>query len=506
MEKGEKWLYVLMLILATFFVEMVLFGGMGIGMVITMIIYFACFASYLKIYDKKLDKLAKALMLPISLCLLCFFLYSNETLRLFNCLFLLGLLIIQALYVFEVGKTKLFGSGWLTESMLLSFHLSLGHIDKPITLMKAHAKDEKKGMFHIVGKVLLGMVIAVPLLCVMIGLLASSDAAFNGVLDYIMLQEWFKFDTLMEKMIMIALVYFPLFSFFYGLAHQKKEILKEEDKEVGSTGIKLDFIIITTVMTMICIVYLVYIFSQLAYFVSAFRGILPSDYTFAEYARRGFFESLPITGINLMLIIILGRLFGQNEGNKGKLIFVKSMTLFIAGFALFIVCCAFSKLAMYMATYGLTLWRVYTTWFLALCVGVIILTVIYYLFAHHMSLIKYLFIFFSIMYLGLNFISVDRLVAKQNIALFEKGVTKDLSACIELSSSSIPALCNAVAEDPKLLELVNENYSFFRYEGEMMTTKELLLRKKKEMTATNWQSWNMADHLAILAIDRLKLE
>ena len=57
-----------------------------------------------------------------------------------------------------------------------------------------------------------------------------------------------------------------------------------------------------TALGAVCAVYLAYLFSQLAYFVGGFSGILPEGFTRAEYARRGFFEMTCLAGVNLALM------------------------------------------------------------------------------------------------------------------------------------------------------------------------------------------------------------
>ncbi len=54
----------------------------------------------------------------------------------------------------------------------------------------------------------------------------------------------------------------------------------------------------------VCLIYAVYLLSQLAYLGGGFAGILPDGYTLAEYARRGFFEMAWLSFINLGLMCL----------------------------------------------------------------------------------------------------------------------------------------------------------------------------------------------------------
>ena len=500
MKKREIGLYFIIAILVVMCIEMIFYGGMGVGFALTALTYLIGFYIYVRLSGFKLSRLGKWLMLPILLSILCFVLFSNTTLGFFNLFFLMGLLMIQAFDVFAVCRMQTFEKGWLLDSIYYAFKLGFGYLDRPVTLMRKSIKEESQDKFKVVGKVLLGLIIAFPVLCILTGLLISSDAAFEGVLTKAFDTFSFSFEDGFVRFVLFIFLYFPLFSFFYGLVASKEEEAAVSSEVGVNSGMRLDFVIMSTIMSLICLVYIVYILSQFVYFISAFQGILPEDYTFSSYARRGFFESLPITGLNLLFILLLGKLLKAHTG--GKALYIKSMIGFITAVALFIVGCAFSKMVMYMTTYGLTLWRVYTSWFLALCTGVIILIVLQ-CFWHKLPLIKSLFIFFTAMYLGLNYANVDQIVARQNVRLYEKGVQDNISACIDLSSSGMVPVIEETLKKPELLEAVSSNYSMIGYYGEELTTKEILAEKMEMIKAKNWQSWNLADYKAAKSYEAL---
>ena len=64
--------------------------------------------------------------------------------------------------------------------------------------------------------------------------------------------------------------------------------------------IGMDGIITLTVLLLFNLVYILFIAVQFKYF---FSGTLEDGFTYAEYARRGFFELLFVTLINLSITI-----------------------------------------------------------------------------------------------------------------------------------------------------------------------------------------------------------
>ncbi len=55
----------------------------------------------------------------------------------------------------------------------------------------------------------------------------------------------------------------------------------------------------------ICLLQTFYLVSQIVYFFSAFPGFLPENYTYAEYARRGFLELCAVSLVNLTVIAVV---------------------------------------------------------------------------------------------------------------------------------------------------------------------------------------------------------
>lgn len=201
-----------------------------------------------------------------------------------------------------------------------------------------------------------------------------------------------------------------------------------------------------TAVTLLSVVYILYIFSQFTYFSSAFGGILPEEYTYAEYARRGFFEMLPLTGLNLGIIALLN-LFTLGKEDKKKALCLKGYTTFILIFNLFIIATALAKMSMYMGIYGLTMRRVFVSWVLILGVVIFILIGIK-IYREQFKLNKYLFISFCILYLGLNYINVDYLIGDYNLKLYQVKQVNTRDSFDDLSLSAFGAYMELATHNP----------------------------------------------------------
>ncbi len=198
------------------------------------------------------------------------------------------------------------------------------------------------------SKILLGVLCAVPVLCCVVPLLSASDFAFEN-----MLQTLFADLGTRAAQVLIAAALVPFtVSFAFSLKKEEKEIraLKE--------GRGLDTAFIAAFLGALGVVYLFYLGSQLAYFFDAFKGILPAGYRFsyAEYARRGFFELCTVAAINLVLLSAAMLFSRKTEGRLPAA--VKAAGTFISIFTLVFIGTALAKMALYIRNYGMTVQRV----------------------------------------------------------------------------------------------------------------------------------------------------
>ncbi len=101
--------------------------------------------------------------------------------------------------------------------------------------------------------------------------------------------------------------------------------------------------------------YITFITSQLPYLFSAFSGVVPPGWeSYAEFARRGFFELCVIAVINLL--VLTGTHLGL-EKTKRQSTVPRVLNTLLAVLTLVLIATAFSKLALYISIFGLTVQR-----------------------------------------------------------------------------------------------------------------------------------------------------
>lgn len=285
------------------------------------------------------------------------------------------------------------------------------------------------------GSVLLGTVIAMPILAIMIPLLIYSDAAFEGLLDLLP-------EVNLTELVVTVIVGGSLACVYYtraaALRHGKAVKAAAEKTRKGLSALTMN-----TVLGAVCLLYGVYLASQLAYFVGGFSGILPAGYSLAQYARRGFFEMAWLCAINLC-VMILGISLAE-----GRPLSTRVLCLGIGLVTEFLVIASGAKMVLYIGAYGMTRLRVLTMVIVAF-LGLTTAVVSVWLFRPKLPYMKAVVIAALIMGCGVLWADVDTVVARYNVESYLSGrmETVDVSHLSALGSGAVPYLDRLAAEAP----------------------------------------------------------
>jgi len=185
--------------------------------------------------------------------------------------------------------------------------------------------------------------------------------------------------------------------------------------------------------------YVVYFISQWRYYVSGFTGVLPEEFSYAEYARQGFFELCSVSVVNLVLII--GISFFIKRGKKESSVILKIITTLFCLCTLILIATAVSKLVMYIDFYGLTQKRIYALW-LMVVIGIVFLVIALGQFLRNLKVVAVSLTVTVLLFSALSVCNVNALCARYNTDRYLSGSLEsfDLEAMEELGDSAIPSL------------------------------------------------------------------
>lgn len=452
--------------------ELFLYGGFGISVLLYIMTYYIFIFLHAKKKNIKINIKENMLFIPIVMTSFCFLLFDNLVLKILNILFLWILIILNTADIYNINSCKKYSLKWFVNIYEVGILYPFANIFKCMNVIKDF-KSMSKEKVNFILKISFGLFIGLFMTIIIVPLLMRSDAAFTGIIENVFMNINFEvFMKILRRLITLFMIFFPMYSFIYGITHYEKEkTLKSDNYNLEI----LDFTIAITVISIICAIYILFCFSQLTYFISAFQGILPKDYTFSEYARRGFFECIPLTIINVAFVILLDLFVKDKRSIKKKKVLNIYMT-FITAFTLFLVISALSKMILYISAYGLTILRIYTAWFLVL-LSVILVCICIKIYSKKFNLLKNVFITFVVMFIGLNYCNVDYVIGRYNANLY---IEKNIDTVSAFSGLSLSAT-------KPLLEIQNYNYN-----AEYMIDKyERRINRNKK-----WQSFNIARYKA----------
>ena len=326
----------------------------------------------------------------------------------------------------------------LRDLCFAAFTLTFGRLPESWwALFRGSGNDVRRKRFN---GVLLGLLCAIPALIVLVPLLMSSDAAFEGLVG--------RLDSeILGRGLSALLLGFcgALLLFTLLFTAERRSPVRE-----GAPFRGLEPVLVATFLGAISAAYVLYLAAQFAYFTDAFRGLLPENYTVAQYARRGFFEMCWIVAINLGLIVLSTRLCRKTGGNLPGA--VKGLALFLCCFSLILVATALSKMFLYMNTLGLTRKRVLTSVFM-LFLALVIAAVGLRLFVKKIPVPQFAVILGGSLLILLSLANVDGIVARYNVGAWRSGKldSLDVATVCDLEDGAVPALTELLDDtDPKI--------------------------------------------------------
>ena len=300
---------------------------------------------------------------------LSFALWQNVGFEVWRALFLFCFAVY---WVIVSTKMTLRGrtSDWLPFDFLtVLLGVSFRHFGSHYRSLAA-LRQNKSRLVAQAGPIILGLAFSLLLLTFVLPLLLTADSGAFGTLVGSMVTAWQSLMMQYAELVIKLILAIPTASYLFGLiagsAHEAKaqdNRLKAAESSLATLRI-MPLPTVLTVMSVLSAVYLAFIFSQTTYFFSAFFGERAiGTMTYAEFARRGFFELVTIAVINLS---VMG--FGNLSSNilRTKSRALQSLNILLSALTILLIATAFSKMMLYVENFGLTMPRLLPLIFMVL--------------------------------------------------------------------------------------------------------------------------------------------
>lgn len=448
LEKRDA-VYICLLTVAAILVSALgIFGGFMIGWTASFTLLFLLGSLYICKKGAKLTPFAVcAAVLAVALSFV-FTVTTGSTIRFFA--FVLSILLALA-WCGTVTKNDTDGDLGILGTMFAPIgRLALPHI--PTTVRSVFAGNGTKR--NTVGKALIGVLAAIPVLLIVVPLLVRADKAFDGLANLV--QE--DLLSLLWKVGVGILIALPTVS--YCVAVQKRPLPRPTPLQIKV----IDTTILVSFLSVLSLCYLAYLFSQLAYFFSAFDGLLPQgyDFTLAAYARRGFFEMCAVAAINAAIIFAV--LLLSRKSNEKPAVAVRILCTFISVFTLIIIAAALSKMILYIGELGMTVLRIGTGTF-AVLLAVMFIAIILRLYIPRVNVLKITLLTAGLLVAVLGIANLNRVVAEYNYTAYKNGKleTIDVYTIREMGCEGVPYLVALTKDDNAQVAYDAEMYTLWQF-------------------------------------------
>jgi hypothetical protein len=340
-------------------------------------------------------------------------------------------------------------------------------------------KDSKK---RILPKVILGILISIPILAIILWLLSSADVVFKNFFINIPILRIFKHFLV----IILVSVYGICFMWSLLKAFSEREKSSGDKYDKIKWKLFLDPVILLTILILINVIYAIFSFIQFKYLFGGSSFILPSSFTYAEYARRGFAELVIVSIINFG-ILIFGITFAKKESAKIVASIRAFLTLLVI-FTFVLLISAFYRMSIYEQAYGFTYLRIFVQVFMIMLFFLFVMNIVY-IWHTELPIIKSYFIISLAVYIIMNFANVDTIIAKNNINRYFKTGQIDMAYLKGLSYDAAPDIqkFSILIKDSGTLKEKQMTLELEKY------FKEINLELKNQKS---WQSYNISRYKA----------
>lgn len=395
---------------------------------------------------------------------------------------------------------------------------SLAKAAKPINgYVRTLSGDKEIGSKEF-RSVLRGIIIALPILIILGSLLYSADSVFRAYLN-----RFIQINVDIDLILLVRILKVIVISYiFIGIFYKFSDTEKTDNPALAQRSRPLGSIESTTIMILVESLFLAFIAIQFFYLFGGKNYVwgLNEYVTYAEYAKSGFYELIQVSIVSFILIYALDG-FGKKETPKEKKTF-KLLSAILVFEIIVILFSAFKRLLLYVDGYGLTLQRFLVFSFM-IWIFLIFLAFLNKIFREYKNTV-FIFSVFALtlaVWLGINVVNPDKLIAKVNIQRFIEGKKLDPYYFSSLSEDAVPSIMEIfklnIDEETKERIATDLDWRYFSggircaridynylisepYAYSECMTDSFGEKLKKFEEEKPWQSFNLSEASALAAI------
>lgn len=435
--------------------------------VILVIAGFFVIANFLK---KQINKDVLLLLVLLIFFSTMVFIRSNGLLMFLNVIASLVLLLVIA-EISSGEKVKNFSIEDYLKIFFLPFKFIHPLFQTLSNLFSLRGAKEDRKVFSQIVK---GVLMAIPVLFVFLFLFSSADLIFQKyVSDLINIDNGLEIIFRFILILIVTIAYIGAYT--YSFREKEGQITAQQNSKNYTIGHIESSILLGSVN----VLFFTFILVQFTYLFGGESNIFIQGFTYAEYARRGFFELIAVAIISLLLLLTTEKYVIKKETEHAMGFKILGTALVIQ--VILIMASAFTRLSLYEEAYGFTTLRLYSHAFIIL-LAIIFCLLLYKIYKDRRenTFAFRVFISIALFIAVMNFLNPDAFIARRNIERFDATGKLDIYYLSRLSD-------DAILDTIKVLNISNEDLkkSFAR---------ELYWRAQNSDSPyfSQWQSLNIA--------------
>lgn len=331
-------------------------------------------------------------------------------------------------------------------------------------------------------QIVTGIALAVPMLIVFVALFASADLVVHKyVTDLISVHVRPEF---IAQTVLTTLATFALVG---GYAYIFEQAKPDDLTSLASRKPLIGKVESAILLGSVNVLFLAFIIIQLTYLFGGQANISGQDFTYAEYARKGFFELLAVAVVAFGLLWWSEKHISRTEQDHETSFKVLGTLLILQ--VLLIMGSAFKRLYLYEQAYGFTTLRLYSQAFTIL-LAVVFLILAYKILrsAAEQAMTLPILVAVIAFLCALNAIDPDAFIARQNLDRYRQTGKIDTAYLGRLSADATPTLLN--------------NYPVLPAADATALAAELNRQRVQAILHDDhdWRSWNLAQTTASTAL------
>ncbi|TAK31635.1 MAG: DUF4173 domain-containing protein [Chloroflexota bacterium] len=367
---------------------------------------------------------------------------DSQTLGLLNFLALLATLTLVALRLRSGQIFAMTITGLVTNALMVGVSALLG----TSALVFATIRWQEVPRTGLAGHGLAiarGLAITVPLVIVFGSLFMQADAAFDGLVNRI-----FQFDLLdlLGHLTLIVALTWCAGGYLWLMLIEHR---RADGVTIPIPGFQsLGAVEVSIVLGTLNALFLAFVLVQFRYFFGGAELVEASiTLTYAEYARRGFFELVTVAALVLPLLLTMDWL--ARKENPRHLHIFRLLVALLVGLVFVIIVSAFQRMRLYQAEFGLTELRLYTTAFM-IWIAVVFLWFLGTVWRGKRERFVFGMVMAGFLAIALlNWINPDELIVHTNVGRASAERPLDAQYVAVLSADAVPALLEALPSIPE---------------------------------------------------------